>query len=210
MKHFSHPLRSAALVAVACAMALSAAPRALAQGKAGIQDIKFDNLPSPQVNVGKDKNFKPKDWLEVEAEVTIPAQSAEQKKAKFLNEVTVKWYVAVKNPEGKGYLLLSKELKHINVPVDEPVYTSVYMSPSTIKRMTGQDRAGKSAVDLVGLEVLVNGQKVGAATNKGKEGWWESTSANLSRSEQFPLLTKDETPFAMLWFDRYAELQKQK
>ncbi|MDB6078368.1 MAG: hypothetical protein JWO82_2115, partial [Akkermansiaceae bacterium] len=46
-------------------------------------------------------------------------------------------------------------------------------------------------------------------TTKLKPGWW--TSPNLSdQSTKFPLLNKDETPFSVLWFDRYPEIQKQR
>lgn len=210
MKHFCSPFRSSALVAAALFALAATVPTAHAIEKAQIGKIAFDDIPSPEIASGKSKTFKPKDWLEVEAELNIPGQTPEQKKIGFLDQITVKWYVAVKNREGKGFLLLTKDITHINVPVAEAIYSSVYLSPSTVKRLTGQDRAGKSAVDLVGVEVLVNGVKVGEATNKGKEGWWNSTSENLARSDKFPLLTKDETPFNALWFDRYAEIQKEK
>ena len=209
MKHRLRPFRRMALAAVAssaAALALLAAP-AHAQGKADVGNLNFDDIPSPDIQTGKNKSFKPKDWLEVEAGIKIPATNAEQKKAGFINQVTVKWYVAVKNPEGRNFLKLSKTINHINVPVDEEIFSSVYLSPSAIKRLTGKDKAGKSAVEAVGLEVLVDGVKVGEASVKQREGWWNS--ANLSdQSDRFPLLNKDETPFAMLWWDRYAEIQK--
>lgn len=182
---------------------------ATAQQKATVGKLEFDAIPSPEIQSGKAKSFKPKDWLEVEAEITIPASNAEQKKAGFIDSVTVKWYVAVKNREGKGTIKLSKDIVHVNVPVDEPVYSSVYISPNTLKRLTGQDRAGKMAVEVVGLEVLVNGVKVGEGTSKMKEGWWNS-SALSDQSTKFPLLNKNETPFKMLWWDRYAEIEEKR
>lgn len=207
MKLSDRPLRSLAFSAVAAVFTLAAAPLALAQGKANVGKLNFDALPSPDVAIGKNKSYKPKDWLEVEAEITIPAQSADQKKAGFIDQVTVKWYVAVKNPDGKDMYKLAKDINHINVPVDEPIFSSVYLSPNTLKRLTGSDRAGKGAVEVVGLEVLVNGVKVGEATSKMKEGWWNAASLS-DQSSRFPLLNKSETPFAMFWYDRYAEIQK--
>lgn len=207
MKLSDRPLRSLAFTAAAAVFTLAAAPLALAQGKANVGKLNFDALPSPDVSIGKNKSYKPKDWLEVEAEITIPAQTADQKKSGFIDQVTVKWYVAVKNPDGKDMYKLAKDINHINVPVDEPIYSSVYLSPNTLKRLTGSDRAGKSAVEVVGLEVLVNGVKVGEGTSKMKEGWWNAASLS-DQSSRFPLLNKNETPFAMFWYDRYAEIQK--
>lgn len=96
------------------------------QQKADVGKLVFDNIPSPEVNSGKAKSFKPKDWLEVEAELTLHPINAEQKKSGFVDQVTVKWYVAVQDPTGgKGYIKLTKDIVHVNVPVDEAIYTSV-------------------------------------------------------------------------------------
>ncbi len=210
MKHrFATARRSALAVFAASAAALSFSGTVHAQGKGEISPPVFDNIPSPEVQTGKAKNFKPKDWLEVEAGIKIPASNAEQKKAGFIDQVTVKWYVAVKTPEGKGVIKLSKTINHINVPVDEEVFSSVYLSPSALKRLTGSDRASKGAVEAVGLEVLVDGVKVAQAAVKQKEGWWNAGSLS-DQSDKFPLLNKDETPFQMLWWDRYAEIQKER
>ena len=211
MKHRHRLFRRPALAAIAAsfaAISFLAAP-VQAQDKAQLGTLIFDDLPSPEVNSGKAKSFKPKDWLEVEVSIKIPAANAEQKKAGFLNQVTVKWYVAMDNPDAKGVIKLTKTINHINVPVDEEIYSSVYMSPSAIKRLTGKDKAGKTAVKAVGVEVLVDGVKVGEAAEKQKIGWWNAGSLS-DQSDKFPLLNKNETPFAMLWWDRYAEIQKER
>lgn len=211
MKHRLRPLRRSALAAIAASAAgltLLAAPLH-AQGKADVGSLVFDDLPSPDVQTGKGKNFKPKDWLEVEVGIKIPATNAEQKKAGFIDQVTVKWHVAFKNPDGKGFIKLSKTINHINVPIEEEIFSSVYMSPSMLKRITGKDKAGKGDVEAVGVEVQVNGEKVGQAAEKKPDKWWEAGSLS-DQSDKFPLLNKNETPFAMLWWDRYAEIQKER
>ncbi|MCW1922948.1 hypothetical protein OKA05_10330 [Luteolibacter arcticus] len=211
MKHCPRSFRRTALAAVTASVAALAflAVPAHAQGKADVGNMIFDDIPSPDVQGVKGKNFKPKDWLEVEAGIKIPATNAEQKKAGFIDQVTVKWYVAFKNPEGKNFIKLTKTIIHINVPVDEEIFSSVYMSPSMLKRVTGKDKAGKGDVEAVGIEVLVNGEKVGQAAQKKPDKWWEAGSLS-DQSDKFPLLNKDETPFAMAWWDRYAEIQKER
>lgn len=165
----------------------------------------FDDLPSPEFSGGKQKAFKPKDWLEMETKLKISLSP--EPKSKTCEKLTVKWYVAVKNPEKSGtFLLLTKDIEHVNAPLDEDIYCSVYVSPASIKRLTGSDKGGKNAVEYVGYEVLINGEKVASDTNKGKVGWWNAASDKISRSDTVPLLNKSETPFANMWWDRYAEV----
>jgi hypothetical protein len=166
----------------------------------------FDDLQSPEhAGGGRQKPFKPKNWLEVEVKLNI-APSATTK-SKVCERLTMKWYVAVKNPDkAGGMLLLTKEVEHMNIPCEEDVYCSVYLSPVSIKRITGFDRAGKSAVEAVGYEILINGEKVASDTTKFKVGWWSAPSDKISRSETVPLLNKSETPFSFMWWDRYAEV----
>ena len=165
----------------------------------------FDDLPSPEFGGGKQKSFKPKDWVEIEAKLKISLSP--EPKSKTCERLTVKWYVLVKNPEKSGsMLLLTKSVEHVNAPLEEDVYCSIYMSPASIKRLTGSDKGGKNAVEAVGYEVLINGEKVAAETSKFKVGWWNAASDKISRSDTVPLLNKAETPFSNMWWDRYAEV----
>ena len=165
----------------------------------------FDDLPSPEFSGGKQKAFKPKDWLEIEASFTV--QMKPEPLSKTAERILVKWYVAVQHPDKKGaFLLLTKDVTHVNVPLNEEIFSSVYLSPASIARLTGSDRGGKAAVELVGYEVLVNGEKVAQETNKNEAGWWNTASEKISRSDTVPLLNKMETPFANHWWDRYAEI----
>jgi hypothetical protein len=193
-------------------ISVSAVIAALSIGSASGQAAKvlgdkptFDDIPSPEFGGVKNKAFKPKDWLEIETKLNISLSP--EPATKTCDKITVKWYIAVKNAEKSGtFLLFTKDIDYVNVPVSEEVYCSVYLSPSSIKRLTGFDRAGKSAVEYVGYEVLINGEKVAQETSKGKPGWWNAASDKISRSDKVPLLNKAETPFAPMWWDRYAEV----
>lgn len=188
---------------------------ALTIGSAAAQKVQvtgdkpaFDDLPSPEFGGKQKTGFKPKDWLELEAKLKVSMDP--EPKSKTCEKLTVKWYVAVKNPEQSGtMLLLTKDIEHVNIPLGEDIYSSVYLSPASIKRLTGFDRAGKNCVELVGYEVLVNGVKVEAQTTRsvsGKTEWWLLSSNKISRSDTVPLLNKMETPFSNMWWDRYAEV----
>jgi hypothetical protein len=169
----------------------------------------FDDLPSPEFQYIKNKRFTPNDWLEVEAKIKV--QVSPEPKSKTLGTMVVKWYVAVKNPEKAGtFLLLTKSVNHVNIPLNEDIYTSAYLSPGSIRLLTGTPRGGKNAVELVGYEVLVDGEIKAASTNKGKAGWWKVASPKISASDSVPLLAKNETPFASFWWDRSAEVKPEK
>lgn len=165
----------------------------------------FDDLTSPEFAGGKQKAFKPKDWLEIETKIKV--SMSPEPKSMTCDRLTVKWYVAVKNPEKPNtMLLLTRDIEHVNVPLEEEVYCSVYLSPASLKRLTGSDRGGKGSVEAVGFEILVNGLKVAEDTTKFKAGWWAAASDKISRSDAVPLLNKSETPFSNSWWDRYAEV----
>lgn len=197
---FSFSLAASAVLAIA-SMGSAYGQAAKVAGEKPV----FDDLPSPEFSGGKQKSFKPKDWLEIETKLKISL--APEPLSKTCEKVTIKWYVAVKNPDKPGtFLLLTKDIDHVNVPLeDDQIFFSVYLSPASVKRLTGSDKGGKMAVEFVGYEVLVNGEKKLEETNKGKAGWWNTASDKISRSESVPLLTKAETPFANMWWDRYAE-----
>lgn len=197
---------AASISAVICLFSSSAA---LGQGKVSVGKLQFDDLKSPDFDANTTvKSWKSKDWLEVEAGVTIPAMNREMKEAGYIDRVLVKWYVAIEEKASGQPMLLSKDITHINVPVDEEFFTSVYLSPSTIKRITGSDRASKNKVKVVALEILINGVKVAEETSSMKSGWWNSPS--LSRGDRYPLLDKNETPFKAFWWDRYAEIEERR
>jgi hypothetical protein len=192
------------LIATAALALLVTSPAHGQAARADASKPSFDDLQSPQIG-GREKSFRPRDWLEMEAKIKIDVRP--EPPSGMADRLTVKWYVAIKNPERRGeFLLLTREVNHVNVPIGEDVYTSVYLSPSSIRRITGNFRGGKGSVEFVGYEVVYNGEVVGHATNKGQDQWWNIPSERISASDTVPLLTKPETPFAAMWWDRYAEV----
>jgi len=165
----------------------------------------FDTIPSPQFAGVKNKRFTPLDWLEMETKLTI--QMSPVPASKTCDKLSVKWYVAVKNPDKQGtYLLFNKNVDYVNLPLDTEFFSSVYLSPASIRRITGSDRGSRSAVEFVGYEVLYNGEKVAQGSKGAKDGWWNVASDKVSRSEVVPLLNKSETPFRDMWWDSFPEI----
>lgn len=165
----------------------------------------FDVLPSPELGGNtNEKKWQPKDWLE--AEVELKLEASPEPKDGYVDRLDIRWYVAVEDPAGKGYFLIEKDVTYLNIPVGDSVFASVYLSPSAIKRLTGGERAGKSSIWGVAGEVTYNGQKVATFSSKSTKEWW--TSPKLSRTDKFPLMSKHETPFKFLWWDRYLQEQE--
>jgi len=175
------------------------------QFKVAADTPQFDSLLSPQL--GGDKSFRAKEWLEVEAKVIV--EMAPEPKSKTADEITVKWYIAVANPDQRGtFLLFTRDVKHVNVPTGEEIYVSAYLSPASIRRILGDARNPEKAVEVCSYEVIVNGEPKAYATSKAtfKHGWWEKGGDKLIRTEVVPLLDKSQTPFSIMWWDRYAEV----
>ncbi len=189
-------------------IAVFAPLQGFAQGaaKAEVDKITFEALPSPDINTSKAKNFKPKDWLEVEAKVRM--QAAPVPVSGFLDKITVKWYIAAENVGGKATALLTKEVSYVNVPVNEDFFVSVYLSPSSVKRITGADRASERSVKAVALQVLYNGKEIGTQSSSGPDKWWDNPV--LGQMSAVQILNKNETPFKAFWWDRYGEIEEQR
>jgi len=127
-------------------------------------------------------------------------------KDNYLDEIQVNWHVVVKGQDRKAYKI-SKSVTHVNIPTDEEVYVSVYLSPNTLRRITGKAKASKSDLEAVGGEVALNGEMVGFFSHGERAGWWRKPLKNVEATSKFPLLDKTQTPFAALWYDRYAEVK---
>ena len=200
------PLRRTLSITVSSIVAALSIGSAFGQAFKVVGDApQFDDIPSPQFAGVKNKAFKPLDWLEIEAKLNI--QMSPMPATKICDKLTIKWYIAVKNlDKPRTFLLFTKDIDHVNVPLGEDVYCSVFLSPASLRRITGSDNGGKGAVEYVGYDVMINGKSEAQGTNKGKAGWWNIPSESISRSEVVPLLNKSETPFRDMWWDRYPEI----
>ena len=81
-----------------------------------VDDPKFETLQSPVISDGNGKNFKPKDWLEVE--VKLKAAVRKEPADGYLDQIRVNWHVVVKGQDRKKYKI-SKTVTYVNLPVDE-------------------------------------------------------------------------------------------
>lgn len=187
-----------------------AAPRRLAQ----IHDVKIASQKTPDFTLKgatTDKRWKPKDWLEIEPEITFSAPRGST--AKTIPQVQFKYYIYLDAASRDGKRILTADVTHTSVPIGEKVHSVVYVSPSTILRISGKPEGAVNLVKGVGLEIVLNGELVGFYSSVGgrKEDnpskpdakWWTKLTGVPSEAE---LKNKMQTPFAPLWGDYHLDV----
>ena len=100
------------------------------------------------------------------------------------------------------------------MPIDEVSHSVVYISPSTILRVTGKPEGNVALVTGYAVEVTKAGETVGffskfqgsAQTNPEAPGakWWDSPKAP---PQEPALLSKIQSPFGPLWGDYHADVK---
>lgn len=147
-------------------------------------DVKVKNIPNPR------------DWLEIEIEFEV----AGDRKA-VVKELLFRYYVAMRD-QGNQVRCLTGDVKHINVLCREKTFSAAYVAPAVLGEITGDFRRfNTSSVEAVGLEIIYNGVVVGGTSTKGGSFW-------QTLGTQPGVLGKADTPFALLWIDRYAEVDR--
>ncbi len=171
------------------------------QVKVDVQEIEVQvqNTPSFEAGNVKDKKIpNPKEWLEVEVKFECQTTSPDG----LVPSLDLRYYIAIKG-DGKT-TMFQGDVRHVNIPAKEEMYSVVYLSPSSLIKATGKPR-GFSTSDLYGVavEVTYDGRVVTGMSEGGSGSWWKSASV----SPVMEVLPKSETPFALLWLDRYADTQ---
>lgn len=182
--------------------------------------IKTEDLPSPDFTVRTvAKNWKPEKWHHLEVEnfqLDVKDDRARGvlgigKKDLFIGPVVVSFYMHVKDPNATSgrapLMLLKKDITYVDVPLNKPTCFSAWMSPITIANLTGG--TGSFRPERIGYEVKYKGEPIYRWSSQQRD-FWNVQSASVVRDDnnKYPILNKDETPFAMLWYDRYPPIKK--
>ena len=161
--------------------------------------LEVQKTPDFQAGNVKGKNIpNPRDWLEIEYEFEVAGDPKN-----VIKELLFRNYVAFTSPTGTK--IVTGDVKHVNVVPGEKYFTVSYIAPSTIGEVTGEYRNFQpSGVAGAGVEVFYNGVIVGleSTLSGSKQRFWEALSP------QPGVLSKLDTPFALLWIDRYAEFDR--
>lgn len=163
-------------------------------------DIESQQTPQFQASGPKQKNTpSPRQWLELEVEFEVDGD-----RDAVVPELLFRYYIGMKDQDGQS-LVLTGDVTHTNVLCGEETYSAVYVSPDMLGTITGDYRRFQpSAISAVGVEVYYNGVIVGgdSSLSGSRAKFWEALSTRPG------VLAKNETPFALLWLDRYAGSKK--
>lgn len=167
-------------------------------GDVNVKSPEYDAQKTPSFQAGdvKMKNIpNPRDWLEIEVEFEVKGP-----RNAVVKDLLFRYYVGFRDTQGNPRVLTG-DVKHINIVCGEKTFSSAYVAPAVLGEITGDFRRFQpSSVEAVGVEVYYNGVIVGGTTTKGK--FWESITSGPG------VLGKADTPFALLWIDRYAEVER--
>lgn len=170
--------------------------------KVDIKAPKISNIQTPQFQAGNvpDKNWRPKDWLEVDMEFDIKLPPAAGGRSGSLPSMTVHYYLGMNGTTSDNrFQVLKGTFEYVDIPASERCHALAFVAPATLRRVLQKDgfTAG-SDLKAWGVEVIVDGQRVAGESSTGKT-WWEDTT-KLSINENV-MLAKKDTPFSILWGD---------
>ena len=165
--------------------------------------ITIQKTPRLAVVGPKEKRDTQKFWIEVEVELKADQKGGDPNND-FIDELEVKYFITVTPKNAKDRKVYTMTVLHGPILKNQTTYSVAYISPNNVAKIVGKDKApGKADVD-VAVEIRYQGQLVaGDSTKSPSSKWWNK----MSQAEGM-VLKKSETPFAPLWFDRYAEEKK--
>jgi hypothetical protein len=158
------------------------------------RDIKIEKISpsvttSPQFQVSNttDKRATYLKWLEIEVEFSVD-------RVELVDELTFEYIVEV------GGKLCPGEITHVNIPKGNSHFSVMYMAPRSLDRLTGNKPLTQAMIGNMWVTIKKQGQTL--ATKSLQPG----QPKNL---QQFPglLVPRSETPFQVLWWDRYEAVK---
>jgi len=175
--------------------------------RARIVAIQVANQQTPEYQVSgpRDKSTKPRNWIEIEAEIEVETTDP----SGFIPDLEAKWFAVVIDRHTKKPVRLRGESRYKNINTkDGKVFVSAYIEPDTLERLTGRSKPRDS--DIEGYALVLSGSGIVRAgkyaadlvkaTAEEKSEWWSQwTQTTLDNM----IVPKSRTPFAPLWTDRY-------
>ncbi len=173
-----------------------------------IEDISITLEPTPVYNltIGPQRKSNSQDWMMIETKFAY--EPRDRNADPFLDELTINYYVLLDNksranPTGT---LLTGTVTHVAIPPGKDLNSVSFVSPRTLQRFfEGKTPSKAQATQAVGITISRQGQIVAEQSigaGKGKPQWW-------NQFQQTPgyILSKDQTPFAPLFWDYYEALK---
>ncbi|MBA3963765.1 MAG: hypothetical protein H0X40_17950 [Chthoniobacterales bacterium] len=183
--------------AILCALAVSASAQTAGPAPARASDIRLTKITtnlisSPEFTYTGAEQFQANQrerWLEVEVEFTAVPD--------FTEEATFKYYILV------GGKLLTGEVTHVSIAVGKGLRSVMYVPPRVLAHIMGARPVGLNSVENVAVQVLVGGAVKDDLSAQRAQAQWFTTLQGIPNM----VLNKNETPFAPLYWDRYAQIK---
>ncbi len=169
-------------------------------------DVSYEKSPEFNISIGPQRKATSQDWLWVEVAYTYNTKIPN---APALDDVEIGYHILLNNaskPANPLGTLLSGKIVHTGVTPGAEVHHSVALiSPQTLRRyFAGKSPASASAAtQAVGVTITIQGQlaaELSTGKGKGNPQWW--VAPPFQRAEGF-VLSKDQTPFAPLFYDYF-------
>lgn len=181
-----------AALSTAAFAAPSAVPAAVTARNVRIEKILPAVVGTPEFTIANTppKRSQLQKWLEIEVEFAVEG-------VELIDELTFKFDVKM---NGKLY---PGEVTHVNIPKGKDRFTVMYLSPRNLERITDGKPLNAGMIENIWITISKQGQALAISSLKDKN---VKVVPNLP---QFPgmLTPKSETPFSVLWTDRYEAVK---
>ena len=154
--------------------------------KLGKVEVSAPTTPEFQITGGQSKRSRLGKWLEMEVGYDTEPEE--------IDELTFKYTVLLERK------ILTGEVTYMNILKGKDHFAVMYISPKTIEKLTGGKPLTGASIENVWVEVSRQGQVLGRSSQK------PGAVPNLPQVAGM-VLTKDKTPFAPLYFDRYEAIK---
>jgi len=128
-------------------------------------------------------------WLQVEVEFVAAPE--------LTDELMFKYYILFNGN------LLTGEVTHLNIPAGREKRSVMYVPPRALDRFANNRPITENSCQNIAVQIVQqDAVKTEASLNRAQPQWFTA----LQQVSGF-LLTKDQTPFAPLYWDRYEQIK---
>ena len=168
--------------------AIQAQVRAPGAREFQITKISKNLIPTPDYGPGQYRAAANVQWLEVEVEFSAAPE--------WTDELTLKYYILF---NGR---LLTGEVTHVNISggLNRSV---MYVLPVALSRFAGNRPVLPNIVQNIAVQIVQGGAVKGELSLTRAPGQWFAALPPITGF----VLNKNETPFAPLYWDRYAQIK---
>ncbi|MFT5468798.1 MAG: hypothetical protein ACI8UO_003910 [Verrucomicrobiales bacterium] len=166
-----------------------------AQLSAEIDRVKIEKLKTPRFGLAEElkRPTKPENWSEIEVEFVLSGTAENE----IAPQIAVDFYVVLSDGS-----VLYRQVVYENLLLREETFASVFISPDGLRALRIGENPGISIIG-AGAEISDSTGEI-LATESSAGDLVSPAKANPKRIAGV-LRKKSQTPFASLWWDRYAE-----